>query len=63
MDERQEVFMNRRRHLREEIRAIFADAAHWNRIHPDEEPIDPDPDDTLQRLAEECDAYLEGSET
>jgi hypothetical protein len=47
MDERQEVFLTRARHLRQEIEQILVDAEHWNRTHPDEEPIDPDPEGEL----------------
>ena len=30
-----------------EINHIFADCDHWNRTHPEEVPIDPDPDGAL----------------
>lgn len=33
-----------------ETRQIFADAERWNHLHPDEEPIDPDPHGTLREL-------------
>jgi hypothetical protein len=33
-----------------EIRQIFLDAEHWNRLHPDEEPLDPDPQGELRAL-------------
>ena len=33
-----------------EINQIFLDADHWNNIHPDEEPINPDPDGKLKRM-------------
>lgn len=34
--------------LAEECQAIFDDADHWNREHPEEEPIDVDPDGKLR---------------
>ena len=39
--------------LRQEIAQIFIDAAHWNECvrKPDEQPIDPDPDGELRRIA------------
>ena len=44
----------RREVLRAEILQVFADAEHWNRVHPDDEQIDADPDGEfaalLQRL-------------
>lgn len=33
-----------------EIRQIFADCDHWNRLHPEERPIDVDPDGNLRNL-------------
>jgi hypothetical protein len=43
------------------IDQLFADTAHWNRLHPDEKPIDPDPDGEMaavkryaQALLQEC---------
>ena len=33
-----------------EIELLFLDAEHWNQSHPDEEPIDCDPDGELKRL-------------
>lgn len=32
-----------------EIDQIHVDVAYWNRMHPDEEPLDPDPDGSLRR--------------
>lgn len=46
------------RTLREEIRLTFGTAAHWNRTHPDEEPIDPDPDGELADMAAQIDDIL-----
>ncbi len=31
-----------------EIEQLLADTAHWNRLHPDQEPIDIDPDGKLR---------------
>jgi len=33
--------------MRDDIFQLFEDAAHWNRINPDCEPINPDPDGKL----------------
>jgi hypothetical protein len=47
---RQEIIEDGRR-IVAEIRQIFADAEHWNRLHPEEEQrIDPDPHGTLREL-------------
>jgi len=46
------------RKLREEIRLTFDTAAHWNRTHPGEEPIDPDPDGELRDIADQIDDIL-----
>lgn len=46
------------RAVRAEIEDIFLTCAHWNRINPDEEPIDCDPDGGLRRLADLLDAQL-----
>lgn len=48
--------------LRAGIKHIFCDAQVWNYLHPEEAPIDPDPDKTLEglfkaiskMLSEEC---------
>ena len=49
--------------MRADIEQIFRDVGHWNRTHPDEEPIDPDPDGTLRQLADEIDALLLAEQT
>ena len=46
------------RGMRADIEQFFHDFDHWNRTHPDEDPIDPDPDGTLRQLADEIDALL-----
>jgi hypothetical protein len=46
---RQQIIDDGRRIITE-IRQIFADAEHWNRVHPEEEPIEPDPHGTLAEL-------------
>jgi hypothetical protein len=48
----------RARFLRVEIQQIFDDAAHWNRINPNQENINPDPDGELRAIAEGIDAML-----
>ncbi|MGE0363026.1 MAG: hypothetical protein AB7R67_20095 [Vicinamibacterales bacterium] len=55
--ERHEILAEARR-IRAEIEQIFIDAEHWNRIHPSEEPIHPDPDGRLRRLAKGIDQML-----
>lgn len=39
----------RAQRIRKDINQIFLDAEHWNRLHPDETPIDPDPDGELRQ--------------
>jgi len=46
------------RRLREEIRLTFGSAAHWNRTHPNEAPIDPDLDGELADIAAQVDDIL-----
>lgn len=48
---RAEVIADARAML-DEIELHFSSVAHWNRTHPDERPIDPDPDGQLRRVAE-----------
>lgn len=47
--ERQRIIDEGARLLRE-INQMFLDVAHWNQIHPDEVPIDPDPDGRMAKL-------------
>lgn len=49
--------------LRDEIRQIFIDVASWNDNvrAPGEDPIDPDPDGSLQRILDGIDASLAAS--
>lgn len=42
----------------DEIKQIFLDAQHWNNIHPDEEPINPDPDGKLGRMLKGLENFL-----
>lgn len=48
--------------LRQEIAQQFADAEHWNRVNVPwkGEPIDPDPDGRLRRIANGIDRMLAG---
>jgi hypothetical protein len=46
MNTREELLRRVGRILRE-IEQIERDVAHWNRIHPEESPIDADPDGEL----------------
>ncbi len=41
-----------------EISQTFQDVQHWNNIHPDEEPINPDPDGFLAHMLEILDGVL-----
>lgn len=40
----------RARRIAREVEQIRVDAEHWNRLHPDEEPINPDPDGELDAV-------------
>jgi hypothetical protein len=44
--------------IRGEIAQLFSDTEHWNSINPDKEPVDPDPDGTLKRMAAGIDKGL-----
>ena len=69
-DERARL-VSRARRSALEIEQLFADTEHWNRTHPDEEPIDPDPDGKLggmlnsltSTLRSEDIQLVDGSET
>ena len=50
--------VKRAQKLRAEIAQAFYDAERWNKLHPQEEAINPDPDGELKRLAEGLDAML-----
>lgn len=45
---------------RRKVDLIFSDCADWNRLHPNEEPINPDPDGELMRWRKWLDAQLDG---
>ena len=53
-------FFVRARKLKAEIEQQFLDADHWNRSHPEEEPIDIDPDGALRSCLAYCDGILNG---
>lgn len=40
------------------IKQMFIDAEHWNNLHPEEKPIDPDPDGFLKHMLEVIGAVL-----
>lgn len=46
------------RQLRSDIEHIFTECDRWNRTHPHEPSIDPDPDGELRRLTQAMDAVL-----
>jgi hypothetical protein len=37
---------------------LFNDTAHWNRLHPDEAPLDPDPDGEMQKVKQYAHALI-----
>jgi len=49
--------IERTKQLRDEIKQLFLDAEHWNRLHPDE-VIDPDPDGELAKLHQQLEEAL-----
>jgi hypothetical protein len=55
-----QAIIKKARNIRKEIAQIFLDAEHWNGTHPNEEPINPDPDGQLKRMTQGLDATLEG---
>jgi hypothetical protein len=52
------VIVGRARQLRAEIDQIFKDADYWNAAHPNDPPIDPDPDGRLKAIAKGIDTML-----
>ena len=49
---------DRAQKLANEIAQLFADADHWNSVHPHDQAIDPDPDGQLRRTHESLVAFL-----
>ena len=52
------LLVNRVRQQRARIEQVFTTADYWNRSHPDEQPLDADPDGRLRQVADELDAVL-----
>jgi len=48
------------RRLRDECQDIIASCEYWNAAHPNEEPINPDPDGRLRRMIAAYDRVLDG---
>lgn len=55
--ERERIIENARR-TRAKIEDQFREAARWNACHPEEEPIDVDPDGALRKLRDGLDRML-----
>ena len=49
MKTRQQILDNAKRQIRE-IDQYFVDVAYWNRVHPQEDQIDPDPTGSMASL-------------
>jgi hypothetical protein len=49
MDAKRRAILDNAIRVRDGMQSIIDDCAHWNRIHPDQEPIDGDPDGRMQR--------------
>lgn len=45
-----EEFHRRAKAIIRKIDALFVDCARWNRLHPNEESIEADPDGTMVRM-------------
>lgn len=58
MDGRRAELIDRARRIRSDIEQVFIDVEYWNRIHPEHDPIDPDPDGQLGRWAKAIDEML-----
>lgn len=52
------ILLANMRHQRSEIERMFIDCDHWNRAHPNDAPIDCDPDGILRQIADDLDAAL-----
>ena len=55
---RRAMLVNAARRIRANIEQVFSTAAHWNRSHPEEQPIDVDPDGEMRRITDEIDTFL-----
>ena len=53
-----EMLLGEARAQRAAIELMFNTAEHWNRMNPNGEPIDPDPDGMLRQSADDIDALL-----
>lgn len=56
------VFYDRAKKLANAIASIFEDAERWNATHPDEQPIDPDPDGLLRSIHASLGRFLRGED-
>ena len=52
------MLLSEARSHRAAIEQVFTDVGHWNRTHPSEEPIDPDPNGILRQMADDLDELL-----
>ncbi len=55
-----ESFFVRAQQNKAEIEELFATMEHWNRTHPEEEPIDVDPDGALRSALAYYNGILNG---
>jgi hypothetical protein len=56
-EHRARIIQNIRRWC-DEIRQLLIDVEHWNRVHPNEEPIDIDPGGQLRQMLSEGEEML-----
>lgn len=58
MDAERQKIINDAARISNDIKQMFVDAKYWNELHPNEEPIDPDPDGELGRWKRRMDSLL-----
>jgi hypothetical protein len=58
MDAERQRIINEAARISNEIEQMFIDYEYWNELHPDEQPIDTDPDGQLGRWKRSMDSLL-----
>lgn len=59
MDKERQRLINEAARIANNIDQMFIDAEYWNSHHPQEKPLDPDPDGQLSRWKRSMESLLE----
>jgi hypothetical protein len=58
MDAERQRIINEAARMVNEVEQLFIDMRYWSELHPEEEPIDPDPDGRLGRIKRAMESLL-----